>query len=410
MPAAGERTSRESVTVVGIGVDGWDGLAEVARDRICGAGVVLGSARQLDLVRQAPGTLVAWPSPLLPALPELLARYGDRPVCVLASGDPLYYGIASAVIRLLGPDSVEVIPHVSSISLACARLRWAQEDVEVLSVVGRPVEQLRRVLSPGRRIVVLSADDRTPTAVAELLVADGYGDSKLTVLAQLGGGDERIVTRRAKTWAREEVDPLNVIGIECQSDPDIPVLATIAGLPDASFEHDGQLTKREVRAITLARLVPVPGALLWDVGAGAGSIAIEWMRACRSGRAVAIESHPERAARIARNAAALGVPGLRIVTGTAPAALAGLDPPDAVFVGGGATVPGMLEECWKALRHRGRLVVNAVTLESEVVVADWYARLGGDLTRIAINHASPVGGFTGWRPTLPVTQWTVTKP
>lgn len=389
------------MTVVGIGAGG---LTEAARPWVEAADVVFGSERQLALVAESAAERVAWPSPLLPALPGLLDAQRGRAICVLASGDPLFHGIGSTLLRLLGADAVRIVPHPSSASLACARLGWALDTVEIVSAVGRPVELLHPAVQPGARILVLSADGRTPAAVAALLAGRGYGASAITVLEQLGGAGERVVRFDGGVH-----DALNVVAVECVADPGAPLLPTVPGLPDRAYEHDGQLTKREVRAITLARLVPVPGQLLWDVGAGAGSIAIEWARAHRSCRAVAVEQHAGRADRIVANAAALGVPGVRVVRGAAPDALAELEPPDAVFVGGGATVPGVVGRCWDALRPGGRLVVNAVTVESEVVVAGWQAKLGGDLTRIAINRAAPVGGFLGWRAAMPVTQWVVAK-
>ncbi|WP_067468074.1 bifunctional cobalt-precorrin-7 (C(5))-methyltransferase/cobalt-precorrin-6B (C(15))-methyltransferase [Actinomadura macra] len=385
------------VTVVGIGADGWDGLSGAARAAFRAAEVVMGGARQLGLLPDLPGERVPWPSPMLPALPGLFEAHRGRRIAVAASGDPMFYGVGSVLVGLLG--SVRVLPHPSSVSLACARLGWPVEDTEVVSAVGRPLAALNAVLAPGRRVLVLSAGAGTPAQVAALLEERGYGRSELTVLERLGAPDERVGP------LRDGVDALNIVAVRCRGEG----VSLAPGLPDEAYDHDGQLTKREVRAITLARLGPVPGELLWDVGAGAGSIAVEWMRTHRSCRAVAIERDPERAARVGTNAASLGVPGLRLVIGPAPAALAGLDAPDAVFVGGGVTVPGMVDTCWEALRPGGRLVVNAVTLESEQVVAEARGRLGGELTRIAISRAAPVGGFTGWRPMMPVTQWTAVR-
>jgi precorrin-6Y C5,15-methyltransferase (decarboxylating) len=385
-----------SVTVVGIGADGWDGLAPVARQALRSAEVLLGSKRQLDLVPDdVVAERVAWPSPMMPAVPGLMETYRSRVVCVLASGDPMFYGIGSK----LGP--VRVLPHVSSASLACARLGWAVEDVHII----RQASLLNAAVFPGRRILVLSADGSTPASVAATLTERGYGASTMTVLEQLGGADESYISSTAAEWSGP-TGPLNVIAIECRGSALLPC---VPGLPDDAFEHDGQLTKREVRAVTLSRLEPVPGQLLWDVGAGAGSIAIEWARTHPSCRAIAVERSAERASRIVRNALELGVPDVQVETGTSPDALDGLESPDAVFIGGGLTAPGAVEACWAALRPGGRLVVNAVTVESEAVVARWHARLGGDLVRIAVNRGSPVGGFTGWRPLMPVTIWAVTK-
>ncbi|GAA2319110.1 bifunctional cobalt-precorrin-7 (C(5))-methyltransferase/cobalt-precorrin-6B (C(15))-methyltransferase [Nonomuraea roseoviolacea subsp. roseoviolacea] len=399
------------ITVVGIGADGWDGLSATARAAVEAAEVLMGARRQLGLVPGTAAERVTWPSPLLPALPGLMEAYAGREVCVLASGDPLFHGIGSTLVRLLGAANVRVVPHVSSLSLACARLGWPVEQVDVVSLVGRPLAALNAAFLPGRRVLVLGAGRDSPSLVAGLLSGLGYGPSTMTVLADLGAASESVLTGTAATWASHdrEPSPLNVIAVECVAEPGVEPLARVPGLPDAAFEHDGQLTKREVRAVSLSRLAPLPGRLLWDVGAGAGSIAIEWMRGHPACAAVAVESRADRAAAIARNAERLGVPSLRIVEGRAPAALEGLPAPDAVFVGGGATVPGLLETCWAALRPGGRLVVNAVTLESESVVAQWYARLGGDLVRLSVQRASPVGSFTGWRAAMPVTVWSVTR-
>lgn len=399
----------DSVHVVGIGADGWDGLSPATQQVVTSAGVLFGSARQLDLVPEPAGQRIAWPSPMLPALPALFAEHSDQSICVLASGDPLFYGIGSTLAKLLGPERLRVHPHPSSLSLACARMGWPVHETAVVSLVGRPVELLHPSVQPGQQVLVLSADGDTPSAVAALLSARGYGTSGMTVLTNLGAEHENRVSARAADWSNRTVAALNVIAIECRADPTAPHLPRVPGLPDDAFTHDGQLTKRDVRAPTLARLAPSPGQLLWDVGAGAGSIAIEWMRSDPSCRAIAIEHREDRAARVVENATALGTPGLQVVTDAAPRALDGLEPPDAIFVGGGGTAPGVLEECWNALRPDGRLVVNAVTMESEVLVADWYARMGGELVRISVDHASPIGGFTGWRPAMRVTQWAVSK-
>ncbi|WP_447006979.1 precorrin-6y C5,15-methyltransferase (decarboxylating) subunit CbiE [Saccharothrix isguenensis] len=377
------------VTVIGIGADGWEGLPRASRDEIASCEVLMGSARQLDLV---PGGFerVPWPSPLVPALPGLLARYEGRRVGVLASGDPMFHGIGSTLVRLLGASRVRVVPHPSSVSLACARLGWALDDVDVVSLVGKPAALLVPHLHPGRRVLVLGGD---PLEVAALAP-----DARLTVLEQLGGPGERV------HHSLGDADPLHVLAVECGADG----ASLTPGRPDDLFEHDGQLTKREVRAVTLALLAPRPGELLWDVGAGAGSIAVEWCRTHPSCRAIAVEQHPERAARITRNATALGVPGISVVVGASPGAL-DLDAPDAVFIGGGLTAEGVVERCWDVLKTGGRLVANAVTLESEAVLTRWHARLGGDLTRIEVSRATALGGFTGWRPQMPVTTWLATK-
>ncbi|MEV8437647.1 precorrin-6y C5,15-methyltransferase (decarboxylating) subunit CbiE [Actinosynnema sp. NPDC051121] len=378
-----------SVTVIGIGADGWDGLPDASRHEVASCEVLMGSTRQLDLV---PGSFerVPWPSPLVPALPGLLARYAGRRVGVLASGDPMFHGIGTTLVRLLGTEAVRVVPHPSSVSLACARLGWALDDVDVVSLVGKPAALVVPHLHPGRRVLVLGGDPREVAALAP--------DARLTVLEQLGGPRERI------HGELDDADPLHVLAVECGADG----ASSTPGRPDEAYEHDGQLTKREVRAVTLALLAPRPGELLWDVGAGAGSIAVEWCRTHPSCRAIAVEKHPERAARITRNAVAFGVPGVEVVVGSSPDVLE-LERPDAVFIGGGLTAEGVVERCWDAVKPGGRLVANAVTLESEAVLTRWRGRLGGDLSRIEVSRATAIGGFTGWRPQMPVTTWAVTK-
>ena len=411
MPATPRPDGPGAVVVVGLGADGWGGLPPASRAEVERAEVLVGSARQLGLVPPSvTAQRLAWPSPMSAALPGLFDELAGRAVVVLASGDPMLSGIGTTLVRVLGADRVRVLPAPSSVSLACARLGWAVEDSAVVTVVGRPLELLAPHLAPGRRIVVLGSDGRTPAAIASLLAAGGYGASRLTALAQLGGPAERSFTGTAAGWPHADTDPLVVTAVEVVADVGTIPLPTVPGLPDEAFEDDGQLTKRDVRAVTLARLAPLPGQLLWDVGAGAGSVGIEWMRTHPSCRAVAVEARPDRAARIGANAARLGVPGLRVVEGRAPEALTDLPVPDAVFVGGGATGAGLLDACWAALPAGGRLVVNAVTVESEAVLAAWFARFGGDLVRIGVQRAGPVGGFTGWKAAMPVTIWSGRKP
>lgn len=396
------------ITVVGIGADGWAGLGEQAKAALRGARTVLGGPRQLELLPdEVTAARVVWPTPLRPAVPGLLAEHAGGGLAVLASGDPMFYGIGRALAEVAGADRLRILPHPSSLSYACARLGWPLESTEVVSLVGRPLETLNLALNPGRRILVLSADATTPAAVAELLTRQGYGTTRLHVLEQLGSPAERHLGGTAADWPHPPGDPLNVIALDCP--PDGPRRSLVPGLPDDAYESDGQLTKRHVRAATLATLAPVPGELLWDIGGGSGSIAIEWLRAHRDCQAVTVERDPVRAGRITRNAAELGVPRLRVVTGPAPTALAGLPTPDAIFVGGGLTAPGLLDACWAALPPGGRLVANTVTLESEALLTEWYRRHGGELLRLAVAHAVPVGGFTGWRQAMPVTQWSVVK-
>ncbi|MGW1674885.1 precorrin-6y C5,15-methyltransferase (decarboxylating) subunit CbiE [Streptomyces sp. NPDC002324] len=401
-----------AVTVVGLGADGWRGLPDASRAALREAGVLIGAPRQLDLLPpQCAGERITWPSPLRPAVPALLAAHSGRRIAVLASGDPMFYGIGRALAEEAG-DRLRVLPHPSSVSYAAARLGWPLEDVEVVTLVGRPAARLATALHDGRRLLVLSADAGTPAEVAALLRDRGFGPSRMRVLEQLGGEKERTGEETtADDWepAHPPGDPLNIVAVECRRAPDALRLGAGPGLPDEAYEHDGQLTKRYVRAATLAALAPAPGELLWDIGGGSGSIAIEWMRTHPTCRALTVERDPVRAARITRNADRLGVPGLRVVTGAAPAALAELPPPDAVFIGGGLTAPGLLDACRQALPPGGRLVANTVTLESEAVLAAAHRRHGGELVRLSVAHAVPVGGFTGWRQAMPVTQWAVRR-
>lgn len=397
------------MTVVGIGADGWAGLTDAARALVDHAAVVLGGQRHLAMLPETPDQIrEPWPSPLVEGLPALLEKFEGHDVVALASGDPLVSGVATTLVDLLGKDAVTVVPALSSVALARARMRWSAESTEVVTLVGRDPHIVARSLAPGLRLLVLSADGATPGEVAGLLTAAGYGGSPMSVLADLGSETESRVDGVAATWS-DESPALNVIAVELVSSGARP-LGFVAGLPEDAFEHDGQITKRDVRASALARLAPVPGQLLWDVGAGAGSVGIEWMRAHPTCRAVAIEAKDDRAERIGRNAATLGVPALQVVTGKAPEALADLEAPHAIFVGGGATEPGLVDACWDALLPGGRLVIHGVTLETEALLTDRYARLGGELTRLHVEHAAPIGSFTGWTPSRAITQWAVTKP
>jgi len=402
--------ARRWLSIVGIGEDGVDGLAPVARDLISAAEIVFGGKRHLALA--APlirGAARPWPSPFDRAADEVLAQRG-RPVCVLASGDPYLYGVGSVLARHVDPSETLVVPAPSAFSLAAALLGWALPETAQVSLHGREINRIRPHLQPGARVLALTSDGEGPATLARLLSEIGFGGSRLTVLEALGGPRERVRTTTATGFDLNDIDPLNVLGIEVVAAPGARVLARSAGLADSLFEHDGQLTKREVRAVTLSSLAPRRGELLWDVGAGAGSIGIEWMLADPSLSAIAIEARADRAARIRRNAAAFGVPGLKIIERAAPAALKDLLAPHAIFIGGGASDDGVLDAAVSALRSGGRLVVNAVTLETEALLIARHAAHGGELVRLAIFRAEAVGGMTAWRPALPVTQWCWTKP
>lgn len=399
------------IVVIGIGADGMAGLSPASLAELSRATVIYGSKRQLDMLD---GSVAAvkrpWPSPMLPALHTLLDHGVD--VHVVASGDPLLHGVGNSLIRIYGPERVAVLPHVSSVTLACSRVGWAVQDTEIISLVTAPTHTAVR---RGGQAVVLSRDGSSPATLARLLNDTGRGDSEITVLEQLGGPAERQRTATAREWSRRppgDVDALNVLAVRYL--PDERAWQT---LPDDAFAHDGQITKQSIRAVTLAVLAPKPGELLWDVGSGSGSIAVEWCRCAPGCTAVAFERDEERRKRIAANAVAFGAQVE--VRGAAPEAfgdaelsergVTGVPLPEAIFIGGGFTTPGLLEACLRRLPVGGRLVTNVVTVESEALVGHWYSQLGGKMRKFQHYQGEAVGGFTGWRPAMPVTQWSVTK-
>lgn len=396
------------LTVVGIGEDGYAGLGDAARQALAEASRIIGGERQLALL---PEGLRArhelWPRPF--SLDPVLTSRG-QPVCVLASGDPMFFGVGASLARHVPASEMHILPSPSSVSLAAARLGWALQDVPVVSLVARPLAALNAQLHAGVRILVLCEDGTTPAAVARLLCERGFGASRITLLEHLGGAQERRVDGVASNWSITGVADLNLLAIECQAESGRLLPAVTPGLPDDLYRHDGQLTKRDVRAMTLARLAPRPGELLWDVGAGCGSIGIEWMRSDTRCRAIAVEADPGRQAHICHNRDVLGVPALQLVAGRAPEALAGLPAPDAIFIGGGVTVPGVFEQCWAALKPGGRLLATAVTLQSEAAIVGWRSEKGGELIRLTLAQAQPLGNFDTWRSALPITLWQVSKP
>lgn len=395
------------LTVVGIGEDGFAGLGKQARRALLGATRIVGAPRQLQLL---PHCLRAerldWPSPF--SLEPVLALKGE-PVCVLASGDPMLFGVGASLARQVPAEQMLTLPAPSSCALAAARLGWPLQDTPIISVVARPLSALTAHLANGVRLLVLSNDGSSPRAIAELLRDHHFGPSQMTVLEHLGGPLEKRYGGLAADWGDALAADLNVVAIDCRAAVTAPRRSRLAGLPDDAFRHDGQLTKRDIRAMTLARLAPQPGELLWDVGAGCGSIGIEWMRAHPSCRALAIEADEGRQAFIEHNREVLGVPGLQLVRGRAPTALHGLEAPDAIFIGGGVTRAGVFEACWAALKPGGRLVANAVTLQSEAALMQWRGQYGGDLTRLHIAQAQPLGEFDTWRQALPITVLDLTK-
>jgi len=405
-----QRPASRWLTIVGIGEDGLAGLGDEAKRLIAQAAIVFGGGRHLELA--APlisGEARPWPSPFDMAVTAVRAQAG-RLVCVLASGDPFFHGVGATLARTFAASEMNVVPAPSSFALAAGRLGWALQETDIASLHGKPLSLVRPLLHPGRRLLCLTSDAAAPAAIAELLAALGFGRSRLTVLEALGGPAERIRSTTAEAFDLENINPLNLLAVEVESIHEARIIPLTPGLPDEFFEHDGQISKREIRALTLSALAPRRGEVLWDIGAGSGSVAIEWMLSDPSLRAVAVEANPERAARIRRNADALGVPWLKVAEGQAPAALEGLDRPQAIFVGGGASDPGVLDAATAALPAGGRLVVNAVTLETEALLIARHAGAGGTLSRLCVERAGPVGSMTAWRPALPVVQWSWVKP
>ena len=395
------------LAIVGIGEDGVEGLAPAARAAIAQAVCVVGGERHLALARTLiTGERIAWPSPLTDAIPGILERRGSA-VTVLASGDPFCFGIGSVLAREIPIAEMLCLPAPSAFSLACARLGWALPEVETISFCGRPMEAIRPLLQTGARVLALSADHTTPAALAALLTRWGFGETRITVLEAMAGPDEDSFMFKAFKTVHDRIARLNLMAIEVAGGPAIPLTS---GMDEDWFETDGQITKREIRALTLAGLAPRRGERLWDVGAGSGSIGIEWMLRHPSCRTIAIEARADRAARVARNAAALGVPGLEVRQGVAPSALEGLAAPDAVFIGGGASNAATTEACWMALPPGGRLVINAVTLQTERAVMARHAEWGGRLTRIGIERLEPIGPMQGFAPARTVLQYRAVKP
>ncbi|WP_246718766.1 precorrin-6y C5,15-methyltransferase (decarboxylating) subunit CbiE [Microvirga terrestris] len=397
------------LTIIGIGEDGRVGLSPAAQAALDQAEFVIGGARHLELVAPLSAQAQTWPSPFAEGYPIILARRG-QPTCVLATGDPFHYGVGAELARLVPADEIVCHPQPSAFSLAATRLGWSLPDCDCVSLHGRALERIVPHLQPGARILALSWDGSTPGRLAELLRARGMGASTITVLEAMGGPRERIRYADADLFEIREIDPLNTVAIETKPSRDARVVPLTPGLPDSWFENDGQLTKAEIRALTLAALAPKAGELLWDIGLGAGSVGIEWCLRHPRNRCIGIEERPERAERARRNAQELGATALDTRIGQAPEALADLPVPDAIFIGGGASKPGVFETAWTALKPGGRLVVNAVTLETETLLGTLYGRHGGTMRRLALARLEAVGGMHGWRAAMPVTQWVVVKP
>ena len=392
--------------IVGIGEDGLDGLVPAARAVVQSAEVIIGGDRHHQLAGFVSAERLKWPSPFDALIAQLQALRGKR-VVVLATGDPLWFSVGARIGRSIDPSEITYYPQISAFQLASARMGWSMADVETLTVHGRPVEQMIAFIQPDQRLLILTTGDQTPEQIAKFLADRGFGASKMTVLAAMGGENELRFDGIAATWDHE-VPAFNTLAVDCIAAPDAALLPRVPGLPDELFEHDGTMTKRETRAVTIAKLMPMRGALLWDIGTGCGSVAVEWMRAARYAQAIGIEPRADRRAMAAQNALALGTPKLELLAGTAPEVLEGLASPDAIFVGGGLT-DGVFDGAWGALKPLGRFVSNAVTLESEAILMELHKKYGGELVRLAVTRAEPVGPYCGWRPFMPVTQWSLIK-
>ena len=408
--AAHHGSARRWLSIIGIGEDGAGGLSPVARGLIEAAELVVGGQRHLALAQaHIGGRALPWPSPMTDGIAEIVSARG-RPVAVLASGDPFHYGVGKQLAAAIAPHEFLCLPQPSAFSLAASRMGWAVQDTALVTLHGRTLEGIVRHLHPRAKVLALSWDETTPALLAQFLTARGMGRSRLTVLEALGGPGERVRATIAADFDLSGIAPLNTIAVEVAADAKAPVIPYAAGLDDALFESDGQLTKREIRAVTLSALAPRHGELLWDIGLGAGSVAIEWLLCHPSLQAIGVENNPERADRALRNAATLGVPDLQVVRGEAASKLADLPRPDAIFLGGAVSDDALFAAAWDALKPGGRLVANAVTLESEAKLSRRFARLGGDLIRLEVARADSIGRLFGWRPAMPITQWRVSKP
>lgn len=397
------------LTLIGLGEDGRDGLCPAAVAALTQAKLVIGGARHLALIGPLNAETLAWPSPMEALYEQILARRGEK-VVVLASGDPFFYGVGSVLARKIPLEEMRCFPAPSSFSLLAARLGWAQQDCAFVTLHGRPLQNIIPHLADKAKILALSWDGATPQKLSALLKARGFGASRLTIGENLGGPQEKLRATTAEDFGLENISPLNIIALDCVAAPEAKILFRAPGLPDAFFEHDGQITKAEIRALTLSALRPRRGELLWDIGAGSGSIAIEFLLADEKNQAFAIEAHPERAARLLRNAENFGVSHLKLVEGRAPEALENLPRPQKIFIGGGATRAGVMEAALDALEPGGRLVVNGVTLETQSLLIERHGALGGELISAQIGRAEKIGGFFALRQALPILQWIFDKP
>jgi precorrin-6B C5,15-methyltransferase / cobalt-precorrin-6B C5,C15-methyltransferase len=394
------------LNIIGIGEDGLDGLSPVARTLVERAEVIIGGDRHHDLTRDSQAQRVAWPSPF-DAMIETIRSYRGKRLVVLVTGDPLWFSVGARIVRSIPAEEISFFPQLSAFQLAACRLGWSLADLDCLTAHGRPVENITPFIQPDARLIVLTTGAETPGQIAHLLTERGYGSSRMICFSAMGGPSEKQCEATATDW-NHEVSSFNTLAVECHAGPEALITSRLAGLPDHLFEHDGKMTKSEVRSVTLAKLMPMRGALLWDIGCGSGSVAIEWMRAAPDALAIGLEPRADRRELAMRNAVALGTPRLQLLDATAPEGLDEMPEPDAVFIGGGLS-EATIDLALKRLKPFGRLVANAVTLESEAVLLHLHSRLGGELVRLSVQRADSIGDLTGWRPMMPVTQWSLVK-
>lgn len=389
------------LTIIGLGEDGPDGLTPASLNALKSAKTIIGPARHLGLLPKLDAEQIAWPVPFADGL-GILETLRGRPTVALTSGDPFWFGAGTVIAKHLASDEWRALPNVSVFSQAAARLGWPLETTLCTGLHAAPFARLRPHLATDQRAIITLRDGAAVGDFAAWLTAQGFGVSTLHILEALGGPAQRISTTTAANFALSDVAHPVAVALEIQGQGASIPLAS--GKPDAFFQNDGQITKRPIRALTLSALAPRPGERLWDVGAGSGSIAIEWLMSHPSTQAIAIEVEPERAANIRENADALGQDRLEIKVGASAAVLAGLPDPNAVFIGGGLT-SDLIESLWQLCPKGTRVVANAVTLESEAILLEAHARLGGELLRIDLSQAGAIGAYRGWKANFPIVQW-----
>ena len=393
------------LTIIGIGEDGWEGISNRARLSIKSAEVIVGSERLLKLLPKTKAEIHEWPQPFS-AMVDRIKPLTSHNTVILATGDPMNYGVARKLMEFIPFSEMTIIPHISVFSLAASRMGWSLPDCDTLTLHGRPAANFETFIQPEAKLIVLTADASTIPEIARRLEARGFDQSHITVLENLDGNKEHV----SKYSPYTDYSDLNTVAIQCIASPNAKIYSRLAGLPDDAFIHDGQLTKREVRAATLAALAPAPDQLLWDIGAGCGSVSIEWMRSTRGCAAIAFEHNTDRLNMIAQNMDALGTPRLKVIAGKAPETFLNIPAPHAVFIGGGVGNAGVFETAWDKLRPAGRLVANVVTIEGEMHLYDLQEKHGGDLVKIEISNLTSVGPYRALKPRMAVTQWRVQKP